>query len=241
MTKIRTIVALSATMLALQLTAQDAAAQLRPGMGTPGMQAERSVRVYGIGGYAQLDVDELNAHLAALPEPYTAVSEDMIVLGGGIHGRWRRAIIGAEATVMGSIEDAEVEDERKAELSGFNAVGMLGFSILQSDGFDFYPLIQAGFASATLEVSERGDPTWDEVLTDPGRQSLLTTGTFFGAAGVGMDYTFSGGFFMGVRGTYGFAPKTDSWTDEEGDVLGGPEMDLSGPSVRLLLGFGGRP
>jgi hypothetical protein len=85
-------------------------------------------------GYSQLDVDELNARLAALAEPYSEVSEDMVLFGGGVHGRWRRAIIGAEATVMGSIEDAEVDDERKAELSGFNAVGMLGFSILQTDG-----------------------------------------------------------------------------------------------------------
>ena len=54
-----------------------------------------------------------------------------------------------------------------------------------------------------------------------------------------MDYTFRGGFFMGVRGTYGWTPETDSWSDESGEVLGGPEMDLSGPSVRLLLGFGG--
>ena len=220
--------------------ATDAAAQTRGGMGRPGMQNERPIRFYGAVGYAQIDADSLNARLAALPEPYSPVSEDMIVLGAGLHGRMDRVILGGEFSILASIEDAEAGDERNAKLSGFHGTGLLGFSILQTDGFDFYPLVQAGFAAVTLEVSERGDPTWDDVLGDPGRRSTLNAGTFYGAGGVGMDYTFRNGFFMGVRGTYGWTPKTDSWTEETGEVLGGPEMDLSGPSVRLLLGFGGR-
>ena len=228
------------TVLVTAALAHGAEAQTRGGMGRPGMQEERAIRLYGAAGYAQIDVDELNARLASLDEPYSPVSEDMIVLGGGLHGRMDRVILGAEFSLLASIEDAEAGDERNAKLSGFQGSGMLGFSILQTDGFDFYPLLQAGFAAVTLEVNERGDPTWDDVLGDPGRRSTLEAGAFYGAAGVGMDYTFRNGFFMGVRGTYGFTPKTDSWKEETGEVLGGPEMDLSGPSVRLLLGFGGR-
>jgi hypothetical protein len=218
----------------------EAAAQLRPGMGRPGIERQPPFRLYGVAGYAQMDVDELNARLTSLDEPYTPVSEDMIVFGGGLHGRMRRLILGGEVVMQASIEDAEAGEERKAELSAFNASGLLGFSIIQTDGFDFYPLVQAGFASVTLEVNERGDPSWDDVLADPGRRSTLNSGTFYGAGGVGMDYVFSGGFFMGVRGTYAWTPPTDSWTEESGNVLGGPEMDLSGPSVRLLIGIGGR-
>ena len=231
----------AAALAVLAVTGADAAAQLRPGSPNPGAQRERAFRMYAIGGYAQLDVDALNARLAALDEPYSPVSEDMVVFGIGLHGRLDRFIVGGEAAVQASIEDAEAGDERNAELSGFNGSALLGFSIIQTHGFDFYPMIQLGFASATLEVSERGDPTWDEVLGDPGRRSTMTTGTVYGAGGVGMDYTFRGGFFMGLRGTYAYTPDTDDWSEETGEVLGGPEMSLSGPSVRLLLGFGGRP
>lgn len=237
MMKIRSIAAAAVLLAAF---AGDADAQLRPGSRMPGTQGERAFRMYGIAGYAQLDVDALNARLAGLDEPYSPVSEDMVVLGVGLHGRLRRFILGGEAAIQASIEDAEAGDERNAELSGFNGSALLGFSIIQSDGFDFYPLVQLGWASATLEVSERGDPTWDEVLGDPGRRSTMTTATFYGAGGVGMDYTFRRGFFIGVRGTYAYTPDMDNWTEETGNVLGGPEMNLSGPSVRLLLGFGGR-
>ena len=240
MTKIRTS-ALTLFLLALHAVgAADGAAQLRPGSPNPGMRPEPEIRFYGLGGYAQLDLDELNARLAALDEPYSPVSEDMVVFGLGIHGRLDRFIVGVEAAGMVSVEDSEMGDERQAEFSAFLGSALLGFSIIQSYGFDFYPMVQAGFAGATLDVEQREDPSWDDMLEDPGRSTILTTGTFYGAGGVSMDYTFRGGFFLGVRGTWAWTPGSDSWSDEKGDVLGGPEVDLSGPSVRLLIGFGGR-
>ena len=241
MTKIRSRTAALAALLALAASADAGAAQLRPGSRMPGSNTERAFRMYVEAGYAQMDLDGLNERLASLEEPYSPVSEDMAVFGFGLHGRLNRFILGGEAAIQASIEEAEAGDERKAEMSGFNASALLGFSLLQTDGFDFYPLVQLGYAAATIEVSERGDPTWDEVLADPGRQSTLSAGTFYGAGGVGLDYTFRNGFFMGLRGTYAYTPPADGWTEETGNVLGGPEVDLSGPSVRLLLGFGGRP
>jgi len=218
---------------------RDAAAQVRPGMGG-GEQPRTSIRIYGEGVYSRMDVDELNARLAALEEPYSAVSEDMIGFGVGVHGRRGRFILGAEGTFTTSSEDAEVSDERIAELSAFQGSVLVGFSLIRSAGFDLYPLIQLGGAGASLEVRERGAPSWDEVLGDPGRQSTLSTATFYGAAGASVEYAFGGGFFLGARGTWAFTPATDSWSEESGDVLGGPELDLSGPSVRLMVGFGGR-
>jgi hypothetical protein len=221
------------------LLSADAAAQVRPGMGG-GPQPRTSLRFYGQGVYAQIDVDELNERLAGLDEPYSEVSEDMIGFGVGLHGRRGHFILGAEATFATSLEDAEVGEDRIGELSAFQGSALVGFSVIRTAGLDFYPLIQLGGAGASLEVRERGAPAWDDILADPGRRSTLTTGTFYGAAGAGLEYAFRNGFFVGARGTWAFTPKTDSWTEESGDVLGGPEMDLSGPSVRLMAGFGGR-
>lgn len=225
--------------LALSSLPHEAEAQTRPGMRQPARVPDRSARLYVLGGYAQVQLDELNGRLAGLPEPYTPVSEDLALFGGGLHGRIDRFILGVEVATMHSLEDADMGDERSASLAGMTGTFALGFSIVQSRSFDFYPLLQLGATSATLDVEQRADPAWNDVLADPGRSSSLTTMMFYGSAGLGMDITFGGGLFLGLRGSWGYTPPSDSWADEEGDILGGPEVDMSGPSVRLMLGFGG--
>ncbi len=227
-------------MLALSLVPQVAQAQTRRGMGREmPTQHQTSARLYVVGGYAQVQLDEMNARLAGLDEPYSPVGEDLVLLGGGLHGRINRFILGVEVVTMHSIEDADMGDERTAKLSGMTGTLGFGYSLLQSRSFDFYPLVQIGGVGATLHVEQRDDPSWDEVLGDPGRSSSLSTIMFYGSAGVGMDFTFGNGFFLGLRGSWGYTPPRDSWSDEEGDILGGPELDMSGPSARLMLGCGG--
>lgn len=240
MRMIRPCPAFTAALLLALAGADGAGAQIRPGMGRPGPAAPNPFRIYALVGYSQIDVDALNARLVSLDEPYSEVSEDLVTFGFGAHARLDRVMLGAEAGIGVSTETAEAGEERKAELSTFNGSVLAGFSILQTDGFDFYPLIQAGGAGATLIVQERGDPAWDDVLADPGRESSLSTLTWYGAAGAGMDYAFRGGFFMGVRGTYGWTGDADNWSDESGDVLGGPALNLTGPSLRIVLGYGRR-
>lgn len=199
-----------------------------------------SFRLYGAAGWAPFELDALNARLASLPEPYSPVGEDMVVLGIGGHGRLNRILLGAEGNVFISTESADFAEDRRATFSAFAASFMVGLSLIATDGFDFYPLIQGGGAGASLEVVERGEPTWDEMLANPGQKTVLSSFTFYGAAGVGMDYAFRNGFFLGARGTWAVTPDADNWYSESGDVLGGPEVNLSGPNVRLLVGFGGR-
>ena len=235
---IRASVCIASALLLLPLAAE--AQQTRRGMGGQlPTQQNRSARLYVLGGYAQVQLDDLNERLATLPEPYSPVGEDLVLFGGGLHGRIDRVILGIEVATMYSIEEAEMADERTASLSGMNGTLGFGFSIIQSRSFDFYPLIQLGATAATLEVEQRDDPTWNDVLADPGRTSSLTSLMFYGSAGVGMDLTFRNGFFLGLRGSWGYTPPTDGWSDEKGDIMGGPELDMSGPSVRLMVGFGG--
>lgn len=234
--KIRACVCTALVVLFLPVGAD---AQTRGGMRQLPTQPDRSARLYILGGYAQVQLDEMNGRLASLPEPYSPVGEDLVLFGGGLHGRIDRVILGIEVATMHSIEDGEMGDERTAKLSGMTGTFGFGFSILQSRRFDFYPLLQIGGTAATLEVAQRDDPTWDETLGDPGRTSSLSTLMLYGSAGLGMDFTFRNGFFLGLRGSWGYTPPTDGWSDEEGEILGGPEMDLSGPSVRIMLGFGG--
>lgn len=236
--KIRALLCV-AVLFALSLLPVDARAQTRRGMGRQvPTQPDRSARLYLLGGYAQVQLDELNQRLADLPEPYSPVGEDLVLFGGGLHGRIDRVILGAEVATMYSIEDADMGDERSADLSGMTGTLAFGYSILHGRSFDFYPFVQLGGTGATLQVTQRADPSWDEVLGDPGRSSSLSTIMFHAGAGLGMDITFGGGLFLGLRGSWGYTPPRDSWSDEEGEIMGGPELDMSGPSVRLMLGFG---
>lgn len=228
-----------AALTALALP-HDADAQQRRGMGGGVRESQSPMRAYAFAGWARLDLDPLNARLASLAEPYGPVGEDMAVLGGGVHMRFSRMLVGLEGAALISTEDAEFEDQRRARFSAFHGTVMLGVSIIQTAGLDIYPLIQLGGGGASLEVQERGAPAWDDVLERPGQSTVLSTAALYGSGGIGMDYAFRSGFFMGIRGTYAYTPDADSWNAEGTDVLGGPEVSLSGPSVRLLLGFGGR-
>lgn len=226
-------------LAALLILALPADAQQRRGMGG-GAPSPSPVRAYGFAGWTSLDLDDLNARLTSLPEPYTEVAEDIVVIGGGAHIRLSRLLAGAEGAALISTDDAEFADERSAQFAGFYGAVTLGVSIIQSDALDIYPLIQLGGGGASLEVTERAAPAWDEVLAEPGQTTVMTTASLYGAGGLGIDYAFRSGFFMGLRGTWAYTPDSDNWNGEETEVLGGPEVSLSGPSVRLLLGFGGR-
>ena len=218
----------------------DADAQMRRGMGGMHQEPEAVFRIYGMAGWTPLEVDALNARLASLPEPYSPVGEDMVVLGGGMHVRFSRFLIGGEGAVLISTDNAEFADERRATFAGFHGALMLGLSLIGTDGLDIYPLIEVGGGGASLDVQERGAPAWDEMLAQPGRSTILSTAHFFGAAGLGIDYAFRNGFLVGVRGTWNYTPDMNNWTADGDEVLGGPEVSLTGPSVRLMLGFGGR-
>src|SRR5687768_8257451 len=184
------------TALVLLFLPVGAHAQTRGGMRQLPVSPDRSARLYILGGYAQVQLDEMNERLASLPEPYSPVGEDLVLFGGGLHGRIDRVILGIEVATMHSIEDAEMGDERTAKLAGMTGTFGFGFSILQSRRVDFYPLLQLGATAATLEVAQRDDPTWDETLGDPGRTSSLSTLMLYGSAGLGMDFTFRNGFFL---------------------------------------------
>lgn len=228
--------------LAVLVGADDSAAQVRPGMGGRMPQQEPSAvfRIYSLAGWAPVELDALNARLTSLPEPYTPIGEDMVMVGAGMHLRFSRMLVGGEGSILFSTDNAEFTDQRRARYSGAYGAVMLGFSVIGTDGLDIYPLIELGMAGVSLEVEERGAPTWDDMLAEPGRSTTLSTGTLFGGAGLGLDYAFRNGILVGLRGMWSYTPDMDEWDADGDDALGGPEVNLRGPSVRLLLGFGGR-
>lgn len=227
---------------AVLASAGDGAAQVRPGMGGRTTQQDPPAvfRIYSMAGWSPIQLDALNARLASLTEPYTPIAEDMWMVGGGMHLRFSRLMVGGEGSILFSTDNAEFADQRRARYSAAYGAVMLGVSLIGTDGLDIYPLVELGLASVSLEVEERAAPTWDDMLAQPGRSTTLSTGSVFAGAGLGFDYAFRNGILVGLRGMYGYTPDMDEWDADGEDALGGPEVNMRGPSVRLLLGFGGR-
>jgi|GEM_PF-691959 len=231
---------LTMTALAMTLLAVTPAGALAQRAEAAEGDRPSAVRGYAGIGWAQVDLDELNARLAAQPVPYGQFPEDVLTIGGGAHVRLGRFLVGGEVQFLAPLDRVEAGDVRRATLSGFTMALTTGWAVVATPALDVYPLIQLGGGGWSLDVEERASHPFDDVLNDPGRSAVMSAGTFYGAAGLGVDYAFARGFLLGLRGTWGVSPSTDDWTAEGDDVLGGPDVDLSGPRLRVLIGWGGR-
>lgn len=96
-------------------------------------------------------------------------------------------------------------------------------------------------------VQQEKIPSFDEVIEDPRRSSELSTGGFLLSPAIGLDYLFdlgenekdNGGWAVGLQLGYTFAPVKDDWEVDGIEVSGGPELGITGPYIRLLIGGGG--
>ena len=90
-------------------------------------------------------------------------------------------------------------------------------------------------------------PTFEDVLTDPGRGAELSTSGFLLDLGVSVDviarhiddHHAHGGPLLGLRAGYILAPVKGDWQLGEREIAGGPRMGVEGAYVRAMLGFGG--
>ena len=126
--------------------------------------------------------------------------------------------------------------------------GYLGYLAYSEQSLDIYPTVGLGGGGVQLAITERGTPTFGEVLDDPGRSAHLTTGSLLVNLGLGVDYRIPikargrGGLLLGVRVGWLIAAAGGSdWTlDDRFDVSGGPTTSLGGPYVQFAVGGWGR-
>jgi len=206
----------------------------------------RGGRGYFMAGASILNFDGFNAALRA--QNYPAFSGNLFSLGGGGHGIIHRFVIGGEAhaLITGNKDFTLSNRNYKSSLETGYAAFNVGYQIIRHHGFALYPLIGLGGGSVSLKISDRTPTSFDDVLANPGRYARLTTGGLLMHASVGLDYLIitrrterrSRGFVLGLRAGYNFVPITGDWHLEEFEAAGGPEIDVAGPYVRLLIGGG---
>ncbi|MBN2415500.1 hypothetical protein JXO52_06645 [bacterium] len=208
-------------------------------------RAEKAGMGYSIFGQSYVGIDDLNEALKG--KGYGALSDKFFSVGGGGHtivnGRW---ILGGEGhTLLG---DAVVTGDVTSSLMigyGFFDIGYLLFS--KAD-LNFYPLLGIGGGGMSLNIGEDiAMISMDEALDNPNRGISLSTAEFLLNIGVGLDYliafgrdeTGRGGMLLGVRAGYTFSPFSGGWSVGDVEVTGAPEIGITGPYIRIMIGGGG--
>jgi len=206
----------------------------------------RSSRGYFMPGASILDLDNLNAKLQSTG--YPSFSDNLFSLGGGGHSIINRFIIGGEGHgLMTSDKDFTLANRNyKNKLDAGYGFFNLGYQIIANGGFSLYPLIGIGGGHLKLKITERASPSFDDVLANPNRSAELSTGGLLLHASLGFDHLVGmrrdggrqGGFMLGLRAGYIFAPLKDDWRLNASEIAGGPELSVTGSFVRLMIGGG---
>lgn len=199
---------------------------------------------YFMFGGSIIDINSLNSRLEN--KGYSKLSNNFISFGGGGHGIINKVIIGGEG--HGLIGKETTSGNYKTSLNCGYGFFNLGYIIYSTRNFNIYPLLGLGGGGMSLKIVERGTPSFDEVLDNPKRSTELSTGGLLIHLSVGTDYLLKkvcgcgegeGGLVFGLRVGYILAPFKGDWEMDGLDISEGPEIGITGPYIRLMIGFGG--
>ena len=203
-----------------------------------------SSATYGSLGFNVVDTDDLSGRLSGAG--YGDLEPDGVGIGTATYQFRGRFVGGVEGHTTGT-ETARVGGV-EAQVGGRYALFNLGYDLLGRETAKAYPLVGVGYGDLTLRLAPTTDADFDRLLLDPTRGSALSTRGFLLNAGVGGDLILpftanddvASGLALGLRAGYLVAlGGDDDWEQlATSSVTGAPDADLSGPYLRLLVGFG---
>lgn len=226
----------ASTLVFAQTSPQPAAENIRGGQG------------YFMISTNILDLDEFNTGLRQ--NGYPDFSGDLFSVGLGGHSTVNRFILGMEGHALMTGKKNFTRANRNYQRSLEAAYGFLniGYQVIRHAGFSLYPLFGLGGGGVMLKITDRTTTAFDDVLANPGRSAQLRTSGFLFHAALGFDYLVAtrrsenrtSGLVLGLRAGFAFAPHNGTWHLEESKISGGPEIGVTGPYIRLLLGGGSK-
>ncbi len=207
------------------------------------------IRLKGVMGYFmtggnKLDIKSLNSRLKN--NGHSNISDEFISIGGGGHVIINKVIIGGEGHWLIGKEETGGGYNNSIN-SGYGLLN-LGYLIYSTPKLRVYPLIGLGGGGSRLKIAEKETSrSFDDVLDNPKRRTELFTGSFLLNLAIGTDYLLKltenemgeGGLVFGIRAGYTFSPLKGDWYQGSTELSGAPEMGITGPYLRLMIGFGG--
>ena len=192
-------------------------------------------------GYGYLDVSALQVFV---PENVKDFRNDHLVIGGAGHGIVDRFVIGGSG--FGMIGDGITTDSLKISLGGGLGTFDFGFLLLSSEKLKIYPLIGIGGGGYGINIARNKNVTVNDVLENPGQEINLGTGGFVADVSLNINFipVFSyneiedayGGFMTGLKVGYIYSLPSSSWSFTGGDVVNGPDFNLSMLYAKIIIG-----
>ncbi|NOZ61632.1 MAG: hypothetical protein GXO74_08105 [Calditrichaeota bacterium] len=216
------------------------------------MADENSFKKAGGSGYfsigmSKLDIGDLNSRLAA--KGYPEFSDNFLSMGGGGHTFRDKLVIGGEGFGLTASEEkfSLGNTAYKANLAVGYGFFDIGYMLFSSKKVNIFPMLGIGGGGASITIIQSGTASFDDVLSNPKRNTELSKGAFLLNLSLNAEYfiTFKeskegvGGLLLGVQAGYTIAPFTSDWKIDEYDVTGGPDFNFSGPYLRIEFGGGG--
>lgn len=198
-------------------------------------------------------VDEVNGRLDK--HGYLASSNDAIAFGGGLRMGYGRAILGLEYTAADLGEEGNPNNGRTVQVTHKTALLQAGYALYAGRHLNAYTMLGAGVNHVTLLVGDRSgtralpagvQPTFEEVLQNPGPSASLRGFNLTFEPAVGMDWLVLRsvgdrlGLTLGARLGLRIAPNRTTWQLDGEKVVGGPWLKPTGKYFRLTAGIGWR-
>lgn len=197
-------------------------------------------------GLDRFNLSELSTRLE--DKGFETVANNNASFGGGFYKIFGdNILIGLEGLYA---QQNVFRDTFKATVSALYEFINLGYVVYSKRDLWLFPMVGLGGSSVNLRILERGiTPTFDEILDNPGRETKIWTGgispqQFTVQFALGMDYILKlnedkkgeGGWLFGIRVGYTYTPTKANWRMEDVDVLGGPDVGITGLYIHLLIG-----
>ncbi len=142
---------------------------------------------------------------------------------------------------------------RTVSLNAFKVQSQIGYSLLRTERISITPLLGLATVYNTMQVHEAdhvASTSFDSVLGNPGRGTVLTNAAFAGIVALGIDYrhpysssgsiTDQNELLFGLRVGYAFSPDglAEDLQAAPTNQSTGQNLGFDGPFVRLVVGFG---
>jgi len=188
-----------------------------------------------------IDIQELNTTLSR--RGYSQFSDTIFGIGAGGHEVKNRFIFydGYAVFFFPRYKNSTVVNTKyNTSLYGFYGLWNVGYVIYEKNYLKIFPLFGFGGGAMKMKIIEKR--SFDEILDNPKGNSTLTHGISILNLAVGAEKLLrkkegekSDRYLMfGIRLGYRYCPDEYDWEN----VLGGPDISLTGPYFLVMFGGG---
>lgn len=232
--------------MAAALTAALLMSRAAPADGEVRKDSGFSGMAYFTAGIGSAELGPLRARMKA--HGYPLPSDTFAALGGGGLAFFKRLVLGVEVyALLGHGGKAELlSGPHDVSVSGGCGFFNIGCLVLGKGRLRVYPLFGIGAGSMTLRMRTETPLPFEAILENPRGEAVLTTSGFLLNLSLGA-HTFlrlgqgpkgETGLFLAARAGYVWSPERSPWEIGTEEVPDSPKAGFSGPSVKIIIGFG---